>query len=456
MKKKVTAWLLCCCLVANSSMTALAMQPPAEGGTAVNVSQQEAFDQVLDETGSAETSSKDIITDEDGDNAGEEANNSEESTENEEVSGNNSEENSSGDAEEGGEEETGSREEETGEETGSVEEGTKESEEETGSAEEGNKESEEETGSAEEGTKESEEETDSTEEGTEESEEETDSTEDETKESEEETGSAQEGTENSEKGNNPTEESKPAEENVTVPGKDTEKPATPSNATRVEIHKVDPIRYEIQPDNETELKKVDLKGKSKQVYELLDKYLKELEETKELKIKIPLGEVTRFTVDYDDGYDQEVVMENINITDQEWQEAFQEAFDVFYHTYGEYLWFDHLVIMGDVDASYDKEADVVDSIEWIMEYTIGIPTDITIEEITDLLANMREALANGGFVINGGVLTDYTGTASEITIPSGVVEIGSGAFRDCTSIRKVTIPAFVKKIGYESFSGSVN
>ncbi|MFR2563793.1 MAG: leucine-rich repeat domain-containing protein, partial [Anaerovoracaceae bacterium] len=57
---------------------------------------------------------------------------------------------------------------------------------------------------------------------------------------------------------------------------------------------------------------------------------------------------------------------------------------------------------------------------------------------------------NGGFVITDGVLTSYTGTDKEITIPDTVTEIGENAFKnsECTS---VTIPSSVKKIGKSAF-----
>ena len=57
---------------------------------------------------------------------------------------------------------------------------------------------------------------------------------------------------------------------------------------------------------------------------------------------------------------------------------------------------------------------------------------------------------NGDFVITDGVLTSYTGTDKEITIPDTVTEIGENAFKnsECTS---VTIPSSVKKIGKSAF-----
>ena len=56
-----------------------------------------------------------------------------------------------------------------------------------------------------------------------------------------------------------------------------------------------------------------------------------------------------------------------------------------------------------------------------------------------------------GFVIADGVLTDYKGSAAEITIPSTVREIGAGAFRDKSALTGVTIPSTVTKIGSGAF-----
>ena len=61
-----------------------------------------------------------------------------------------------------------------------------------------------------------------------------------------------------------------------------------------------------------------------------------------------------------------------------------------------------------------------------------------------------------GFVIADGVLTDYKGSAAEITIPSTVREIGAGAFRDKSALTGVTIPSTVTKIGSEAFRNCRN
>ena len=57
-----------------------------------------------------------------------------------------------------------------------------------------------------------------------------------------------------------------------------------------------------------------------------------------------------------------------------------------------------------------------------------------------------------GFVIEYGVLVEYTGDAEEVVIPEGVTSIGDDAFADCSSLRSVTIPDSVTYIGAGAFS----
>ena len=57
------------------------------------------------------------------------------------------------------------------------------------------------------------------------------------------------------------------------------------------------------------------------------------------------------------------------------------------------------------------------------------------------------------FEIQNGVLTKYTGTESDVTIPDGVTALGECAFSYCTSLRTVTAPDGVTKLGYGVFSG---
>lgn len=57
-----------------------------------------------------------------------------------------------------------------------------------------------------------------------------------------------------------------------------------------------------------------------------------------------------------------------------------------------------------------------------------------------------------GLVIEGTVVTDYTGSASELTIPNGVTEIGRSAFNGDKTLESVTFPDSVTTIGQFAFS----
>lgn len=56
------------------------------------------------------------------------------------------------------------------------------------------------------------------------------------------------------------------------------------------------------------------------------------------------------------------------------------------------------------------------------------------------------------FQLNENKLVKYQGTASTISIPKGVEEIGESAFADNTTLVSVTIPSSVKKIDYGAFA----
>ena len=52
---------------------------------------------------------------------------------------------------------------------------------------------------------------------------------------------------------------------------------------------------------------------------------------------------------------------------------------------------------------------------------------------------------NKDFVIENGVLKQYTGPGGDVVIPEGVTEVGRWAFNDCIGLTGVTIPAGVRK-----------
>lgn len=61
--------------------------------------------------------------------------------------------------------------------------------------------------------------------------------------------------------------------------------------------------------------------------------------------------------------------------------------------------------------------------------------------------------ADTGFVIDDGILISYTGSESQVTIPSEVLYIGDNAFRNNTSLEKVVLGNSVMGIGNCSFYG---
>ncbi len=81
---------------------------------------------------------------------------------------------------------------------------------------------------------------------------------------------------------------------------------------------------------------------------------------------------------------------------------------------------------------------------------IIIPDDTKIEG--DLAFSGCEKLADAnGFVIVQGVLYNYYGTDTVVTIPDGVTHIGRFAFTDCFELESVMIPDSVTSIGYYAF-----
>ena len=74
------------------------------------------------------------------------------------------------------------------------------------------------------------------------------------------------------------------------------------------------------------------------------------------------------------------------------------------------------------------------------------PAEVTLDN--GLVLTLR----NGGYEV-----TDYTGTATTVTIPDSyadesVISIGVGAFTDCSSLTSITIPNSVMRICKSAFS----
>ena len=82
-------------------------------------------------------------------------------------------------------------------------------------------------------------------------------------------------------------------------------------------------------------------------------------------------------------------------------------------------------------------------------------TETEEEETTEDAYKTADAKADkNGFIIEDGVLTDYTGSGGDIVIPKGVTSIGDDAFYDCDSITSVSIPKSVTSIGEGAFAWS--
>lgn len=61
--------------------------------------------------------------------------------------------------------------------------------------------------------------------------------------------------------------------------------------------------------------------------------------------------------------------------------------------------------------------------------------------------------AQNDFEIRGGVLVKYNGSATEVEVPEGVVEIGRKAFADCKNLVGIVFPEGLEKIGAYAFQG---
>lgn len=57
------------------------------------------------------------------------------------------------------------------------------------------------------------------------------------------------------------------------------------------------------------------------------------------------------------------------------------------------------------------------------------------------------------FIIENGVLTEYTGPGGDVVIPDSVTTIGDCAFYDCSSLESITLPESVTSIGSLAFEG---
>ncbi|MBP5553495.1 MAG: leucine-rich repeat domain-containing protein [Lachnospiraceae bacterium] len=64
--------------------------------------------------------------------------------------------------------------------------------------------------------------------------------------------------------------------------------------------------------------------------------------------------------------------------------------------------------------------------------------------------------SGGDFLVSGGALVAYRGHSTNVTVPSGVRIIVSGAFKDVTSMKSLSLPSSLISIGEEAFMGCSN
>ena len=74
-------------------------------------------------------------------------------------------------------------------------------------------------------------------------------------------------------------------------------------------------------------------------------------------------------------------------------------------------------------------------------------------KVATSLADEPGCVDETGFVIANGVLCQYYGSETSVTIPSSVTSIGDAAFAYCSWLTSVTIPSSVTNIGDEAFYG---
>ena len=107
---------------------------------------------------------------------------------------------------------------------------------------------------------------------------------------------------------------------------------------------------------------------------------------------------------------------------------------LFYYNYGSYTY--GMIASG---VNYDQAMSFIEDVV----FTLRIESAST--------TTPEPSAGTAGLTIENGVVTGYTGTATSVTIPYGVTEIGNSAFRG-TGITSVTIPNSVTEIAYSAFA----
>lgn len=80
---------------------------------------------------------------------------------------------------------------------------------------------------------------------------------------------------------------------------------------------------------------------------------------------------------------------------------------------------------------------------------------VTVEQVPDHNGSVP-VYNKSDFVIQDGVLVEYTGNGGDIIIPSKVSKIGENAFEGCTTLIRIVFPPTVKEIGDYAFYGCKN
>lgn len=89
-----------------------------------------------------------------------------------------------------------------------------------------------------------------------------------------------------------------------------------------------------------------------------------------------------------------------------------------------------------------------------LEYEIDPITSETVDKETE--SGTMEKAENNPFVIEKGILKQYTGTENHLLIPDTVTAIGDGAFKKNKYLISITLPEHIHTIGHYAFFGCKN
>lgn len=107
----------------------------------------------------------------------------------------------------------------------------------------------------------------------------------------------------------------------------------------------------------------------------------------------------------------------------------------------------------------DEESVTEESLEEQSEETLESTEQTVLDEITGEVSKTEtstEMETSTDFVIKDGVLKQYKGSAEEVTIPDGVIEIDSSVFCKNNTIKKVIFPSSLQIVGDYAFQNCTN